>query len=320
MADFTKKISVCILTYNHEKYIEECIESVISQEVEASLEIIIGDDCSTDNTRNIISKFAEKYPAIVFPIFHDKNIGGVNNQKSVIKMATGDYIAHLDGDDFWFPGKLKRQLNFLESHSECAAVYCNTKVIDVNNNTIGVFNNKQPEIFDINYLLENGNFLNHSSLFYIAMLKDEFINLQVDFMDYQINLILASIGKLGYLNDFLVAYRWQSSSSVLKNSSLYIEKLLFNAIFSVDVSKVRFQSFINCICISFLTILKSGVLNKRIGGIRYWMSGIFSSPKVNVIEFFKASIIMACKIIYKKTINNARDCYDGDLERVFYYR
>ena len=69
------KVSVCVVTYNQEKYIRKCLQSIIDQKADFDFEIIIADDCSTDNTPTIIQEFYAKYPEIVKPIFREKNIG-----------------------------------------------------------------------------------------------------------------------------------------------------------------------------------------------------------------------------------------------------
>ena len=94
------EVSVCVVTYNQEKYITECLQSVVDQETDFDFEVLVGDDCSTDGTRRIVQEFAEKYPDIIKPILHSKNTGAFHNYVSVHNAAMGKYIAHLDGDDY----------------------------------------------------------------------------------------------------------------------------------------------------------------------------------------------------------------------------
>jgi glycosyltransferase involved in cell wall biosynthesis len=108
------KVSVCVITYNHEKHIRLCLQSIIDQVSDFSFEVIVGDDFSTDGTREIIREFVEKYPKIVKPIFHKKNIGGNQNYFSVHGSAKGLYVAHIDGDDYALPGKLQIQADKLD--------------------------------------------------------------------------------------------------------------------------------------------------------------------------------------------------------------
>ena len=80
------KVSVCVVTYNQENLIERCLNSILSQEVNFSIEIIVGDDGSTDRTRTIINQFKNRYPKIVKPIFHEKNIGALRNYRLFIAL------------------------------------------------------------------------------------------------------------------------------------------------------------------------------------------------------------------------------------------
>ncbi len=117
------KVSVCIVTYNHEKYIRQCLQSLIDQKTSFRFEIIVGDDASTDSTRSIIEEFVYKFPNIVKAIFQEKNTGGSENYFSVHQSAKGQYIAHMDGDDYALPGKLQAQADFLDNNPDCNIVW-----------------------------------------------------------------------------------------------------------------------------------------------------------------------------------------------------
>lgn len=123
MDERNPKVSVCVVTYNHEKFIRKCLQSIVDQETDFDFEVIVGDDCSTDGTRAIVQEFAEKYPKIIKPIFHKKNLGPTQNYLYVHNLTTGKYVAHLDGDDYWLPGKLKRLAAYLDENPECKIVW-----------------------------------------------------------------------------------------------------------------------------------------------------------------------------------------------------
>ena len=118
MTDYIKKLSVVIVTFNHERYIAEAIDSVLMQEVDFSYEILIGDDGSSDRTPEIVKEYASKWDCII-PICRDENIGPNRNAFDVLMRTKGEYIAFLDGDDYWTdPLKLQTQVDFLDSHKE----------------------------------------------------------------------------------------------------------------------------------------------------------------------------------------------------------
>lgn len=111
--------SICTRTYNLEKYIEQCLDSLLMQQTTFPYEIIIDDDCSTDATVEIVSRYAEKFPHIVKPNFRKQNVGLKLNLMGNLARASGNYIAICDGDDFWTdPLKLQKQVSFLEQDSD----------------------------------------------------------------------------------------------------------------------------------------------------------------------------------------------------------
>src|SRR5437764_971025 len=116
-------VSVCVTTYNHEAYIKDCLISVLSQEIDVPVEVLVGDDGSSDMTGRIVAEVMLSYPGNIQYFFHAENLGPSANYQFLINNATGSYIAHLDGDDHWLPGKLAAQLHLLALHPECSACF-----------------------------------------------------------------------------------------------------------------------------------------------------------------------------------------------------
>lgn len=117
------KVSVCVVTYNHEKYIRQCLQSIVDQETGFEFEVIVGDDASTDRTPEIVREFAERYPGKVRPILREKNIGPTQNYLDVHRQTRGEYVAHVDGDDYCLPGKLRALASHLDREPDCAIVW-----------------------------------------------------------------------------------------------------------------------------------------------------------------------------------------------------
>lgn len=113
------QVSVCVVTYNQENYIAECLESLVTQQTNFKFEIIVGEDCSTDNTRKIVQEYAKQYPDLIIPLFYKSNVGAIENIKQVYQLARGKYIAHMDGDDLALEGKLQKQFEALEACLDC---------------------------------------------------------------------------------------------------------------------------------------------------------------------------------------------------------
>ena len=112
-------ISVVIPSYNRADTVGQTIDSILAQEVDADMEIVIGDDCSTDNAREVLLAYKEKYPDIIRLIFHEQNVGLGANWATCVKACRGKYICNCDNDDYWHnPHKLQIQLDYMESHPE----------------------------------------------------------------------------------------------------------------------------------------------------------------------------------------------------------
>jgi glycosyltransferase involved in cell wall biosynthesis len=111
------KISVIVTTYNHEKYIAQCLESILCQTGNFQMEVILGDDSSSDHTREIAQQFEQKYPQVVLLLPAGPNLGITKNLKRCLDACSGNYIAICEGDDYWTDStKLQKQTALLESH------------------------------------------------------------------------------------------------------------------------------------------------------------------------------------------------------------
>jgi glycosyltransferase involved in cell wall biosynthesis len=113
------KVSVCVITYNHELYIAQCLQSIVDQRCSFNFEIVIRDDCSQDGTLEIIKIFQARYPEIIRLLNAEKNIGANKNILVVFSAAKGEYLALCEGDDYWLDTqKLEKQLAVMESQPE----------------------------------------------------------------------------------------------------------------------------------------------------------------------------------------------------------
>jgi hypothetical protein len=115
------KLSVAMTTYNHEGFIAQAIESVVSQKVDFEFEIVVAEDCSTDGTRAIVTDFSRRYPSRIVPLLRERNLGGPRNLRGTLAACRGQYLALLEGDDYWTcTNKLQKQVDFLDAHPDCA--------------------------------------------------------------------------------------------------------------------------------------------------------------------------------------------------------
>jgi glycosyltransferase involved in cell wall biosynthesis len=236
------KVSVCVITYNHEPYIRQCLQSLVAQSVLWRFEIIVGEDASSDGTRRIVQEFAEAHPGLIKPLLHECNIGILANYRAVHAAAEGEFVCHCDGDDHWEPGKLLQQIRFLEAHPECSAVFTNSHVISEHGERIGVFSSGVPESFDIAYLIRDGNFLHHSSMMYRRKWQDRIFPPAADFIDFHVYVLLARLGRLGYIDQRLTSYRATSPASVIRRDNSRIRRCGWEALCEVTPAEAPRRS------------------------------------------------------------------------------
>ena len=206
----TPKVSVCVITYNQEKYIRQCLQSIVDQETDFDFEVIVGEDCSTDGTRAIVQEFMEHYPGLIKGILQSENIGGCKNYISVHAAALGKYVAHLDGDDMMKPGKLSAQVALLNSNPNSSACFHLMDMVDIGSQKIEGYwlRDKYAGPVGINEILLQHPNIGHSSLMFRRTDMVDFLkSREVDFIDMQIYLHLASKGLLLPINEVLGTYR-----------------------------------------------------------------------------------------------------------------
>lgn len=140
-------VSICCLTFNHEKYIEQTLLGFVNQKTDFLYEVLINDDASTDRTPEIIRKYAELYPDIIKPIYQTENQYSQGIAVSLTynyPRVKGKYVAFCEGDDYWCDNnKLQKQFEALERRPDCSICVHNTQWIDKNGNFLkGMFPQK----------------------------------------------------------------------------------------------------------------------------------------------------------------------------------
>ncbi|MDQ0966193.1 glycosyltransferase involved in cell wall biosynthesis [Flavobacterium sp. W4I14] len=147
-------VSVCCITYNHEKYIAQAIEGFLLQKTVFPIEILIGEDFSTDNTRQIIQTYQNKHPNQIKILSGEKNAGAAKNLVNVLNHAKGKYLAFCDGDDYWTDAyKLQKQVDFLRNNQNFVACSHYSRVIDEMDETCYVATNPVPFEYTFHDLL-----------------------------------------------------------------------------------------------------------------------------------------------------------------------
>ena len=127
----TKRVSVLVMTYNHERYIAQALDSVLMQQTNFDWEVLVSEDCSTDRTRQIVKEYAARHPGLLRLILSEKNLHSNEVVARGIRAAEGQYLALLDGDDYWLTSeKLQTQVDFMDRHPESTVCFHQAVVHD----------------------------------------------------------------------------------------------------------------------------------------------------------------------------------------------
>lgn len=247
-------VSICCLTYNHEKYIRKALDGFVNQITNFDYEILIHDDCSTDNTVKIIKEYENKYPELIKPVYQK-----VNQYSKGIKVsnvyqfprAGGKYIAMCEGDDYWCDEyKLQKQFDALESNTNCSIC---THIVQHVDETGRIVNRLQPST-SLNCLINEGVISNNllfenilaktiipfqtSSYFFKKKYIIEYLETlskkinSLDFGDIPLTWYLYTKGDCYFINTTMSCYRensigsWSEKYSNIDNLLNHFEKLI----------------------------------------------------------------------------------------------
>lgn len=217
------KVSVVVTLFNCEEYIKECLDSILDQQCSFSIEIIVGEDCSTDSSRAILERYAELYPEVVVPIYNGKNLGICANFSSAVSCARGEYIAFCDADDYWHnPEKLQRQVEFLEDDAECVMVYSNANILNEESgsllkNCYQLKDSSAPSGYIYEQLMRKNFIIASSPCSRAKEIKETCKEISLKnhswmLQDYPLWLAVSLKGRVGYFDEAMITYRIRSGS------------------------------------------------------------------------------------------------------------
>lgn len=210
----TVKVSVLMITYNHAQFIAQALDSVLMQQVDFDYEIVVGEDCSTDATREILLRYRQEYPDKIRLLLPAENLGMIRNFIETYQACRGDYLAILEGDDFWnSPSKLQRQADYLDSHPECAACFHNVQVVqDGDAQAAHLFHKKAlPAFFSQRDIVADFFIPTCSTMCRNGLVK-EFPQWYycMPMGDWPLHVMNAQHGLFGYIDQPLASYRLHS--------------------------------------------------------------------------------------------------------------
>ncbi|MEO0525448.1 MAG: glycosyltransferase [Pseudomonadota bacterium] len=213
------KLSVSLVTYQHIQTAEEAINSVLDQQTVFPFEIIVGDDASTDGTRDLLEFHRARHPVRIRLLLHDTNAGdyGLTNVMSTMDAASGEYVAFLDGDDFWTsPDKLQKQVDFLDAHPDCAI--CAHRVEHLHDDGVRILSAGAPQgtgtypvgaLIARNFAPKISTVVRKSAL---ADLPEWYRRTTVASADWVLNVLASRKARVGFIDEVLAVHRVHSAS------------------------------------------------------------------------------------------------------------
>ncbi|MDP2905336.1 MAG: glycosyltransferase [Candidatus Omnitrophota bacterium] len=233
------KVNVLMITYNQEQYIGQAIESVLAQRVNFTYELVIGEDCSTDGTREICRTYHERYPEKIRLLRRGKNLGMMPNFFQTLAECKGEYIAILEGDDYWTdPYKLQKQIDFMVSDTDCTLVFHSVEVLSGvdsqlmsahNYDSSGLYikkNTPDQYIKKEDIIMHSGSFISTPSIMFRADILSELPHWLLNALigDYPLTLLAVAKGNAYFINEVMAAYRLGvPGSAVSRNKDLAFE-------------------------------------------------------------------------------------------------
>lgn len=230
---FLVKVSTIIPAYNAEGYIQEAIESVLSQTYK-DIELIVVDDGSTDSTAEAVKNFSLK----VEYMRHAKNMGPAAARNTGIRQAKGEYIAFLDADDVWMPTKIEEQIKLFESNKDLSLVYSNCYAINRSGRALGVLFNPvklhRGRVFEKllldSFITTSSVVIKKQVLNAIGMFDERFLVSQ----DFDLYLRIAERYNINFVDRPLFKYRLNSDSLSSKKRRVMLEEAIKITVFYRD--------------------------------------------------------------------------------------
>lgn len=214
------KVTVRTATYNHAKHINKCMESILMQETDFQFEYIIGEDYSTDGTREIVFEYAEKYPEIIRVITADRNVGLKANNYRCRKATRGEFTALCEGDDYWTdPKKLQKQIDYLTEYPECDLCFHPAKIVYLESPGYEAITGRRADkncIIPVdNLIFSNGDYCPTASLVARTSLNEQLGKwyLESPIGDYYYQILGADRGGALYIDEIMSVYNKSSKST-----------------------------------------------------------------------------------------------------------
>ena len=212
-------VSVIVMSYNQEAYIKQCIDSILKQQRNFKMEVILGDDASTDDTRKILQEYTKNFPDLFFQLPKQENLGYTRNLKRCLSACKGEYIAFCDGDDYWTDvNKLKKQLELLYQHPDLSMCFSAIELLYEEDQRLILHQGQQAfksnsltfrDFFSDNIIATFTCCLYRADI--ISCLPEKLFDVYV--ADWIFNFCCAHLGHIGFIKEAMSVYRIHSKGS-----------------------------------------------------------------------------------------------------------
>lgn len=214
-------VSVICNTYNHEMFVRDTLDGIVMQRTNFDFEVIVHDDASLDGTADVVREFERNYPHLIKPIYQTENqySKGIGITRTItVPRAKGKYLAFCEGDDRWInPYKLQKQIDYMESHSDCSLCAHRAVMCDLETKTVSLFpNQRESRDYPIEeIMIAGGNLLATASY---VMRKEVYETIPAEFFsrligDYQMMIHAASCGRVHCLQEPMAIYNFKAPNS-----------------------------------------------------------------------------------------------------------
>lgn len=267
------KLSICLITYQHEDYIRDCLDNILSQVVNFEYELLIGEDHSPDNTPQIVSEYALAFPDKIKAFMRSKNVGAKANSLHCFLQCKGEYIILIEGDDYWNDNhKVQTQIEFLDSNPVASACFHNAEIFyDDGSGRASEYVNDSNQALWTNttdFLIEKETwFMATASVMmrrkYVSTLPDWFVDCKSG--DIPLYFILAEKGPIGYINKCMSVYRKNlGGQSFTDNtqSKAFIDNRIFMYAKINEYTHFKYNPLIRTILASYHVLLINCTENK----------------------------------------------------------
>ena len=209
------KLSICLITYKHAEYIRTCLDNILSQQVNFSYEIILGEDHSPDDTAAIVTEYANLHPTKIKAYIRPENVGGKTNFLHCFLQCRGEYVIFIEGDDYWTDNtKLQQQVDFLDAHPQASACFHNAEIVyEDSSGRLNEFINGPDQAL----WTHTPDLIGEKEAWFMAtasvMMRRKFVSSLPDWFvtcksgDIPMYVILAEQGPIGYIDKCMSVYR-----------------------------------------------------------------------------------------------------------------